>query len=508
MTTKISPTLRPYQQRFIGDISEAMRSYKHCLCQAQGGFGKTYCFSYLAIKTAAKGNKILILSNRAELMTQTNGSLGNMGAQVEYISPKHRKVPNGNIVVAMAQTLARRYEMAAWREYLDSVDLLIIDECHMGDFDYVFLSKIFDKKWVLGFTATPKRTGKQRQLGLDYECIVLGTKTDELISMGNLVPARYFTLDAPDLSKVEIDPKDGDYNSRKLQVIYDTPERYDGLVKEYKRLIPNTSFVCFCANQIHTINTCIELNNAGISAKYLVSGISKDKDGYDLFMSTKHLTGDRAELVADFRSGKFLGLVNSGILVAGFDAPNIGAVIWNTGTMSWSRYIQGTVRGSRPFEGKKDFKVLDFGGNVARHGTYEEEKKFSLWHTAQEGCGVAPMKICPTDKKDNEGKTGCGRMILSTYQACPFDDCGYVFATEKEIRTIELTEIIGGKTKFTEMSALELKAYAELNSNSMHWVYRMLYIGGGDVGFRKGMKELGYSGKFIWMTLERLKKSK
>ena len=55
---------------------------------------------------------------------------------------------------------------------------------------------------------------------------------------------------------------------------------------------------------------------------------------------------------------------------------------------------------------------------------------------------------------------------------------------------------------------LSAKAYAELNNNSMHWVYRMLYIGGGDVGFRKGMKELGYSGKFIWMTLERLKKSK
>jgi len=225
-------------------------------------------------------------------------------------------------------------------------------------------------------------------------------------------------------------------------------------------------------------------------------------------MSTKHLTGNREDIVSEFRSSKYLILVNSGILVAGFDAPNIVNVIWNTATMSWSRFIQGTVRGSRPFKDKEFFYVLDFGGNVARHGTYEQEQKFSLWHTPQEGNGVAPTKICPKEKVDKEGRHGCGRLILSTYQVCPFADCGFIFKTDKEIREIQLQEVIGGKTKFTEMSAIELKAYAELNNNSMHWVYRMLYIGGGDVGFRKGMKELGYSGKFIWMTLERLKKSK
>ena len=225
-------------------------------------------------------------------------------------------------------------------------------------------------------------------------------------------------------------------------------------------------------------------------------------------MSTKHLTGDRAELVSDFRAGKFLGLVNSGILVAGFDAPNIGAVVWNTGTMSWSRYIQGTVRGSRPFEGKKDFKVLDFGGNVARHGTYEEEKKFSLWHTVQDGCGVAPTKICPTDKNDNDGKTGCGRMILSTYQVCPFDDCGYIFATEKELRTIELNEVIGGTLKFSEMDANQLVAYAELHGYNKTWAFRQMYIGGGSAGFKKGMKALGYNWSYIYRQLEIYEKKK
>ena len=169
-------TLRPNQQKFISDISEAMRSYKHCLCQAQGGFGKTYCFSYLAVKTAAKGNNILILSNRSELLIQSGGSLCNMGAEVEYISPKHRKVPTGRIVVAMAQTLRMRYEKPEWIEYLKSVDLLIIDEAHYSEFNFILECGIFDKKWVLGFTATPNRSGKMKQMGWTMNALCLGLK--------------------------------------------------------------------------------------------------------------------------------------------------------------------------------------------------------------------------------------------------------------------------------------------------------------------------------------------
>ena len=499
-------TLRPYQQRFIDDIAEAMRMFKHVLCQAQGGFGKTICFSYIALKTAKKGNKILILSNRAELLIQTGNSLDRFGAKIQYISPKHRNVPTESIVVSMAQTLRRRYEKPEWIEYLKSVDLLIIDEAHYNEFSFMFESGVFDNKWVLGFTATPKRSGKQRQLGLDYSCIVLGAKTQELIDLGNLVPARYFTLDAPNLAKVEIDPMDGDYKSRQLQKIYDTTERYSGLVSEYQRIIPNTSSVCFCANQIHAIQTCIELNNAGISAKYLVSGIGKDDDGYDLFMSTKHLTGERAEIVNDFRSGKYLILVNSGILVAGFDAPNIKAVIWNTATMSWSRYIQGTVRGSRPFKDKDNFVVLDFGGNYERHGSYEREVKFSLWHDQSDGNGIAPLKECDKEKKDKDGKFGCGRLILATYQSCPF--CNFIFATEKEIREVELTEIIGGKMAFKDMSAQQLVAYAELNGYNKTWAFRQMWIGGGDAGFKKGMRSLSYDWAYIYRMLEGYKKKK
>lgn len=57
-----------------------------------------------------KGNKVLIVSHRSELMTQTGGTLERVGIQAEYISPKHRNIPKGLVVSAMAQTLRRRLE--------------------------------------------------------------------------------------------------------------------------------------------------------------------------------------------------------------------------------------------------------------------------------------------------------------------------------------------------------------------------------------------------------------
>ena len=467
----------------------------------------TVCFSYLAQKVSAKGNKILILSNRAELLKQAGGSLDRIGVKAEYISPKHKKVPTSNVVVAMAQTLYRRYEKEDWKSYLTTIDLLIIDECHTGDFEYVFESEIFANKWVLGFSATPKRSGKMRQLGLDYQCIILGTKTQELIDYGFLVPARYFTLDAPDLSQVESDPKDGDYKSKQLQAIYDTPERYGGLVSEYTRLSPNTSSLCFCANQIHAIQTCIEFNNSGISAKYLVSGFGKDDDGYSLLMDTKHLTGKREDVISEFKRGEFLVLVNAKMLTTGFDAPNVFTVILNSATMSLSLYLQMIGRGSRLFEGKSDFKVLDFGGNFERHGAYEADRKWSVWHTPQEGSGVAPTKECPKEKMDKNGKTGCGRLILATYRNCPF--CDYLFTTEKEIREIELTEIIGGKFQFRDMTPQEMLAYAELNGKSKPWAFNQIWMGAkNESEFKKAMHSIGYNWPYIYRLIKQFKDRK
>lgn len=453
----------------------------------------TFMFSDIAKKAIAKGRNVLILSNRTKLLKQTDGALKKFGIFADFITNGYNKIPTSKCVVATSQTLLRRYLKPEYQEYLKSVDLLIIDEAHGQDFNFILECDVFRNKWVTGVTATPFRSGKQRQFGLDYFHIVEGLSFADGIKRGVLSPPRYFVRDAPDLSDVGVDAKSGDYFENDMYRKYDRPERYNGLITAFKEICDNEKTICFCCNQIHAIKTCLEFIEAGVSAKFLTSGIAKSHEDYHIFEQNNHLTGDEDTILDEFRDGKFTVLVNVAKYIAGFDEPSIVNVIFNRATMSKSLWGQAGCRGSRIFEGKKFFRVLDFGDNLARHGAFESECEYGLWHDYKPGAGIAMTKECPE----------CRRLIHIGMPKCPF--CGHVFATKKELREIELREIINGEFELKNMTADQLKAYAELKGYHKNWVFRQLYIGGGDAGLKKGMRELGYENKFIYNTLRRIK---
>lgn len=805
--------LRDYQVRLVEKSREALKRNKHIIVQAATGAGKTLCFSYLAKLSTQKGKKIVILSNRVELLIQSEGSLRRLGVEAEYISPSHKKVPTGNCIVAMAQTLRARFGKPEWKEFLKSVDTVVIDECfrgdveiltdkgfvrfdelkgneivaqfsndstisfvrpiryikkeyddlickvyigrgkfiymtpnhnqvyktknineykikpikdlsfnsaitvpvsgygtgynetlsnmervfiaiqadgifqssqpnydtysiqltrdrkidrfisflngidaheiktnrpktkrwmvklpkgnakllrtnfdinmgynracdfieevlkwdgcekmgntkyysstiednvdvvsaiaiqagfkayksfqedkhkesykkvyrlylyktldastsmfslkyeafkgtvycvevpehkivvrsegkviitgncHMQDANYLLESGLLNDKFVLGFTATPRRGGKQRQLGLDFAEIVDAVTTQDLIDGGYLVPAVHYTLDAPDLSKLtEINPITGDYNETSMAALFDNPKMYAGVIENYKALTPDTKAIVFCCNQTHAIQTCLEFEKAGISARFLVSGLKKTDKGYDLFKNNQHLTGKRKTIVDEFGQGKFQVLCNASILTTGFDCPSIETVIVNRATQSLALALQMYGRGGRPYPGKDHFNILDFGDNVKRHGAYELERKWSIWHDTKDGGGVAMTKECPIDEKDNRGKTGCGRLIHIGYSECPF--CGYIFKTPEELRIVELSKIVDG-FELKDMTPKQLVAYAELKHYNKYWVIRQLFYGAEDRRqFVAAMKQLGYDYKFIYRTYDEYRKKK
>ncbi len=501
-----TPKLRPYQEQFVSQMRKSFSKHKHVLGTAAQGSGKTFCFSHMAKSSVDRGYKVLILSNRAKLLRQAGGSLSLFGIQAGFISAQHRIIPEERCVVAMAQTLQRRYMLPEYRKYLESIDLLIIDEIHQQDFNFLLESGIFKNKWVLGVTATAKRTGKQRQLGLDFDVLVEGLSVQHGIDLGFLVPAKHYTLDAPDLSDVGTDPISGDFKSKELFNIFDKPKLYGGVVSEFKRLCGQEKSICFCVNQIHAIKTCLEFNAAGIKSKFVVSGLKNDHEDYHLYESNKHLTGTKEQMEEEFENGDVVVLCNVGVYTTGADFPCIRNVIMNRATLSESLWDQMAGRGSRLFTDKPFFRILDFGGNILRHGLFERKKDGSLWHDYKEGGGVALTKECPELKPDREKRLGCGRLIHISYPTCPF--CGYIFKTPEEIKEIELQEIIGGTFKFLDMTAVQLKAYAQLHGYKMQWVFNLLWAGNDEKGFRKGMRDLGYENKFIYREIIRLSSRK
>lgn len=421
--------LRPYQQTAIEESRIALKDYRRVLLQSPTGSGKTVMFSFITKNAVNKGRRVLIISSRTELLRQNGGALERMGLNVEYIDPRTRKIPTSAVVCAMAQTLKRRLSKAEWLAWLTQIDFVIVDECHeqTPDFIYDALSK---NCFVLGCTATPRRYGHQRQLGEIFNAMVTGVTVKTLIGLGFLSNARHFSVVAPKLDDVPIDYGTGDYNRKALAACFEDKRLYEGVVDEYLRICPNSKAVFFCCSARQTIEMTKELCSRGVTARYLLSGNFDEDSQY---------SGIRSDLIDSFHRGEFQVLVNCGIAIAGFDEPSVECVVLNFSTVSLTKYLQAVGRGSRVTDTKHEFFILDAGENYRKHGAYDAEREWCLWHSSKISTGEPMLKLCDHLKRDINGKNGCDTWVPLTCSYCP--KCGFKFITEKDAYQIRLEEL-------------------------------------------------------------------
>lgn len=385
----------------------------------------------IAVGAAAKGNDVLILSHRDEILKQNFDKMQRLGLTSAIVNAETRNIPEAQVAIGMSQTISVRIKNhKEWMEWLQHFNMIIVDEAHRGEHDKV-MDYINEDAHVLGLSASICRNGnKVKQLGEYYDCIVKGISTPELIEMNFLVGSRNFVYQAPILEDLPVVAANGDYDPRALQMRFTRKERYAGVITNWKRIAFGTKTIVFTTGSDH----CVDLTRAfcehGIKAKYLLSSRKPETDA--------QFSGKREDILRDFHNGLFSVLVNVGILDTGYDEPSIQTVVLDLATKSYTHYSQMVGRGSRPYPGKSYFNVLDFGDNVKTHGKYErEDPPMGLWHDKTKG-GVMPTKLCPLGKDGK--KLGCGRLVPQTAQKCPY--CGYVFPKLDKIYEIELTELI------------------------------------------------------------------
>lgn len=411
--------LREYQKTAIAEIRAALGTYRRIIFQLPTGGGKGVILGSIASQAFHKGTNVLIVSNRIEIVRQNFRQAEKFGMMPVEIGPKARKVPQRGIAVAMAQTLHRRSDRDEWIEYMRSVQLLIIDEAHSSDMNFLF-PLISDRCYVVGFTATPVRYGSQRQLGLDYEAVVTGPSVRSLVDLGYLCRCRLYSMDAPKLEGVAWDYGRGDYSLSQMSRLFRSKARYLGAVDNYRKICSGKKALVFCCSSLQTIELTKAFNEAGIDAKYLLSNSYDEDDGY---------SGERDSVLESFRRGEFNVLVNFGLFTTGLDVPSIEVVILMFSTTSLTKYLQCLGRASRTCEGKSEFLCLDFGSNYERLGRYEDEREWSVWHQTGAGGGVPPLKECPR----------CKRFVPVQMRDCPF--CHYHWPTSEENYLVELHEV-------------------------------------------------------------------
>lgn len=514
--------LRPYQDNIVSKILDFFhKGKKHAIVSAPTGAGKTIIFSYIAQKIQAKNNKVLVFTDRTELLTQAGGSFRKFGINPTSIKAGTKYLnTNNNCYIAMSQTYKRRMKNPVFVNFLKSVDLIIIDEAHKQEFNYLFESGFIDNIPTLGFTATPSRSGKMRQLALDYEEIIDEVTVQDLLDMGYLVQDEYYGVMSADTTNLKVSGLKGDFDEKEQFQRFNSAKLYAGAFSQWKDIAYNTQTIIFCVNIEHCIKTCEEFQKNGVDARFVVSemGIPKkpldtDSEGkfviyeekmriYNLYKdSFGKWSGDRNRITKKFKNSEFPVLINAGIFTTGFDAPNIETVMMLRATISVTLWLQIIGRGSRlNGEYKTHFNILDFGENAKRLGHYSQNRKWSLWHSDKSGDGVPPVKECGVSdgKPIKSNKPGCKRLLMASIKICPF--CGFKYP-EKKATVVELSQAFLDKESKTtvyvkrvsEMNNDELYDYFKNKRHKSPWLWRQLYFRGGEslirsFGASKGWK--------------------
>lgn len=377
---------RYYQELAVNRAVEAIANKKSkVLLNLATGTGKTFIAFQIAWKlfksrwTLQRDGKrqprILFLADRNILANQAYLDFGafDQNALVR-IEPQQiaaaGDVPrNGSVFFTIFQTFMSGHDGKPYfGEYeKDFFDLIIIDECHRGgannESTWRDILDYFSEAVHLGLTATPKK--KDNADTYDYFGEpVFKYSLKEGIEDGFLTPFKVKriqnTLDeyvySPDDEILEGEVKEGkvytesDFNKT---IVIEARERkrvQDMLANINK----NEKTIVFCANQAHAalIRDLINQEVKPSSADYCVRVTANDGSIGDMHLRNFQ---DNARTVPTI-------LTTSQKLTTGVDARNVRNIVLFRPINSMIEFKQIIGRGTRLFEGKNYFTILDFVG--------------------------------------------------------------------------------------------------------------------------------------------------
>ncbi len=375
---------RYYQQLAVSNAVQAIAEEKQrVLLTLATGTGKTFIAFQIAWKlfksrwTLQRDGKrqprILFLADRNILANQAYLDFGAFDdAALVRIKPsdiaKRGEVPkNGSVFFTIFQSFmsGKDGEPYFGKYEPDFFDLVIIDECHRGgandESNWRNILNYFSGAVHLGLTATPKRKDNADTYAYFGEPVFIYS-LKEGIQDGFLTPFKvkriqttideYIYTPDDDIIEGEVDEghvyTEADFN-RKIVI----PEREKRRVSEMLNSInPNEKTIVFCANQAHAgmIRDLINQTADSPSVDYCVRVTSNDKDIGETYLN--HFK-DNDKTIPTI-------LTTSQKLTTGVDARNVRNIVLMRPINSMIEFKQIIGRGTRLFEGKHYFTIIDF----------------------------------------------------------------------------------------------------------------------------------------------------
>lgn len=416
------PTLRPYQEKLVKDTYQQWDAGKQFVAMVSAtGSGKSMTLTAIVRSERDRGQYVLVLAHRQELITQLSDTMGRMEIRHQVIaankvvrfaakqSMENHGVnyvdPNARVMVASVQSM--REAKIADLAKLGNKLTVVQDEFHHATkksktWGGVLTPLLNAGARGLGPTATPCRAdgqGLSRETDGYADVIVEGPSMRWLIDNGYL--SQYKIYCPPTdlrLDNVETSKTTGDYKEKELKAEIGRSHIVGDIVSHYLKICPGKRGITFTVG----VDTAEE-----VAEEYRKRGVPA------IALSGRNADEERVQAIRDLKSGKILQIVNDSLIGEGVDIPAVEVVSFARPTQSYALYAQMFGRALRPFEGKSHAIIIDAVSNVMRHGLPDAPREWSLDRRERRTGKSEPstVRVC----------TACAAVYERFRDACP--DC-------------------------------------------------------------------------------------
>jgi DNA repair protein RadD len=402
---------RPHQQRCVDDFWKYLTNASGDAVGVQPtGAGKSLICAMIAKEISEADRRMVILAPKQELVEQNYEKLKWIAPEADsgiYCAGLKRKDVDNQVIFATIQSVYKRPLDFGFRH------LALVDECHTiprgsdGMFNEFFHGLRINNPSLrkIGLTATPYRldSGLIYGDGEQFDDVCHVTGIPELLQNGYIAPVRAASVKTISMDGVR--KVAGDFDRKQMSDVYS-----EKVIEACQEIVD----VANAEKRRHCLVFGVSIEHC----EALVDTISRIS-GQEVGM----ISGDtpslvRATTIDRYKSGELRWLVNCDVLTTGFDAPSTDLIAVCRSTASPGLFYQIAGRGFRLAEGKKDCLLLDFGGNLARHGALDSDEYGEEALKKKNGeavNGECPMKNCPN----------CGNSIPAQCKTCP--ECRYRF---------------------------------------------------------------------------------
>jgi DNA repair protein RadD len=404
---------------------------KYAVAEVTVAGGKSLILGCLAGYAMQRG-RVLILAHRAELVQQNVDACLSVGIRPGICSSKLGKNVFARVTVGTEQTIVRRL-----RSFQDVTDILV-DEVHRVPVHQTSsYRRIFEgipHARVRGLTGTPFRADGTGSLEKTFGPIIFRYSFLDALRDGYvkpLVPAHSDATAEINTEGLKTSGDDFDLDEMAPRAIQ-LSKNHAVAIKQTMERQGRKCVLVFACNTEHADKLEADLNAIGVRA---------------MSVHSKSPNGKREKAVAAFKARELPVMVSVAMFDTGFNAVHVDLLAFCRATKSAVFFAQALGRGARLTPYAENCAVLDFGGNVKRHGALDAiaaapgiELKCEPWDAPSEGCGSEwetwkHGRTCPSCEAVHKTATkckGCEARFDQFYHGGTCPHCGLLQASVRK----------------------------------------------------------------------------